>query len=358
MPRFLPCVWLLASSVALAAPQAGPAPSARLLPQSFAGWTRSSLNYEGLPPSPEVASVLQEFGLTQSAVANYGTSKSSVIVSAWQFKDATGAYGAFTYFRQPQMRAEKLGQEGASDGDHYIFWTGATVVDATFTHPASRNQADKNAALAALVALLPTAAGGASVPPSLPHYLPSAELNAASVRYAIGPAAYAKMSGTVPASDIDFNQDAEALTAQYGPTGAQETLTLVIYPTPQMAEAHLKAMQNAAQQGHGLGGLAKRSGPLLAVVSGSAPQAEAQQLLDAVHYNDYVTINHPEGYVPETVKLYRLLMGITMLVVILISAAVLLGFFLGGGRALIRMIRGKPVSSVSEEEFISLHLSN
>ncbi len=34
----------------------------------------------------------------------------------------------------------------------------------------------------------------------------------------------------------------------------------------------------------------------------------------------------------------------------------LLGFFLGGGRALYRMARGKPLSSVYEEEFIRLDL--
>jgi hypothetical protein len=36
--------------------------------------------------------------------------------------------------------------------------------------------------------------------------------------------------------------------------------------------------------------------------------------------------------------------------------SLLLGFFLGGGRALYRMARGKPVSSVYEEEFIHLDL--
>jgi MFS-type transporter involved in bile tolerance (Atg22 family) len=77
-----------------------------------------------------------------------------------------------------------------------------------------------------------------------------------------------------------------------------------------------------------------------------------------VQFNDYVTINHPEGYVPETVKLYRLLRGITMLVVILVCAALILGFFFGGGRALIRVMRGKSVSAVTEEEFISLHLGS
>jgi len=38
------------------------------------------------------------------------------------------------------------------------------------------------------------------------------------------------------------------------------------------------------------------------------------------------------------------------------SAAILLGFFLGGGRALYRMARGRPISSVYDEEFIHLDL--
>ncbi|HTV14515.1 MAG TPA: DUF6599 family protein [Acidobacteriaceae bacterium] len=352
MPRLRAAIPVLLISSALTAPAQGP--SAPLLPQSFAGWT-SKLFKDAPPPAPaDVQAVLQEDGVVQRAVRWYGSGPSDCIVRAWQFKDATGAFGAFTYFRQPQMHAESLGQEGASDGDRHLFWTGATVVDATFAHPAS----NERTALAALAGLLPKATGGASVPPSLPHYLPAADLQTSSVRYAIGPAAYAKSGGSLPATAIDFSQDAEVVTAQYGSAGAQGTLTLVMYPTPQMAEAHLKAMQSAAQQGHGIGGLAKRSGPLLTVVSGSLPAPKAQQLLDAVHDNDTVTINHPEGYVPETVKLYRLLTGITMLTVALVGGALLLGIFLGGGRALIRKLRGKPVSSVSEEEFISLHLGS
>jgi hypothetical protein len=49
-------------------------------------------------------------------------------------------------------------------------------------------------------------------------------------------------------------------------------------------------------------------------------------------------------------------MGIATLCIIGASAAILLGFFLGGGRALYRLARGKPISSVYEAEFTSLHL--
>jgi hypothetical protein len=51
-----------------------------------------------------------------------------------------------------------------------------------------------------------------------------------------------------------------------------------------------------------------------------------------------------------------LLMGIAGLVIIGSAAAILLGFFLGGGRALWRIAHGKPASSVYDEEFIHIDL--
>jgi hypothetical protein len=332
------------ASLALGAPAQNAAP---VLPQSFAGWTSVLMKDAPAAPGPEEAAVLQEFGLSQQETLVYTKGPADLIVGAWQFKDATGAYGAFTFFRQPGMHAEDLGAGGASAGEHYVFWTGATVVNATFNRPPK----DEKSALAVLAGLMPKVAGGASVPPSLPHYLPAANLDASTVRYAIGPAAYAQMGGTVPVSNIDFGLDAEAVTAQYLIAGAQTKLTLIMYPTPQIAEGHLKTMQSAMPSLE-----AKRSGPLVAVVSGTLSADKAQAFLASIHFNDAVTINHPEGYVSEGAKMYRLLFGITMLTAILVCAAVFIGLFLGGGRAMLRVMRGKTASALSEEEFISLHL--
>jgi hypothetical protein len=46
-----------------------------------------------------------------------------------------------------------------------------------------------------------------------------------------------------------------------------------------------------------------------------------------------------------------------VLILIGTAAALLLGIFLGGGRALYRMARGKPASTVYDEEFVSLDLT-
>lgn len=337
---------LFGGAVAFGAPApASVAASAPLLPQSFAGW-----NQAAAPPgnvNTVDAAILHEYGMAQSATVTYAFGSQSMTVRGWRFADATGAYGAFTFFRAPGMHAENIGREGASSGEHYLFWVGTTVIDATFAHPGS----DEKVAIAALAGEIPKVGGAAGIPPSLPHYLPAALLDGSTVKYAIGPAAYARMDGQLPASAVDFSQDTEVVSAGYGPPGADAKLTLLLYPTPQIAGAHLKAIDALAKSS---GFATKRTGPLVAIASGNA--ASAQRILGAVHFSDYVTIDHPEGYVPEGAKLYRLLLGITVFVVILMCAALLLGFFLGGGRALIRIMRGKPVSAVSEEEFISLHL--
>jgi hypothetical protein len=340
-------VVLIVASWVSALALAASAPSAALLPRSFGGWTETAT-----PPVPDAENeaVLHEYGLSQSATATYTAGSRSMGVAAWRFADATGAYGAFTFFREPNMHVLSIGHECAAVGDHYLFWSGTTVVDVNFASPSG----DEQAAIIGLARQIPQAAGTAGIPPSLPHYLPAAQLDPVTVHYVIGPAAWARLGEQLPVSVIDFSQDTEVVTARYGPFGSSGTLTLLSYPTPQIAAAHLKSIDALAQPA---GFAARRSGPIVAMVSGSPSSASAQQLLNAVHFNDYVTINHPEGYVPETVKLYRLLVGITMLVVILVSAALLLGIFLGGGRALVRLMRGKPVSAVSEEEFISLHLS-
>jgi len=79
-------------------------------------------------------------------------------------------------------------------------------------------------------------------------------------------------------------------------------------------------------------------------------------LLELVHYESDLT-SIPQPTVSEVAKTGKLLIGIAALVLIGSIAAILLGFFLGGGRALYRVARGRPVSSVYEEEFTSLNLS-
>ena len=99
----------------------------------------------------------------------------------------------------------------------------------------------------------------------------------------------------------------------------------------------------------------RRSGPLVAIVSGDAIPDESHKLLEMVHYEADLTAI-PQATETEVAKTGKLLVGIAAIVIVGSSAALLLGFFLGGGRAMYRIMRGKPASSVFDEEFIRIDL--
>jgi hypothetical protein len=367
MPRLTPRIltlfglWLVPACLPLIA-QKAPAPPA-ILPPSFAGLHLSAPPATQTGPAasaadPSHAALLREDGLLDTAQGTYSGAGAGFTVRAWRFGDATGAYAAFTAYRDPQMHRESLGVDGSSLGNRYLFWTGSTVVEATVARP----DPHALAALRELVIALPRPGGTASVPPPVRGYLPAAGLEVESVRYAIGPAGYAASGSPLPESVIDFNRDAEVITAQYTGAAGSGTLTLINYPTPQIAGNRQQAIASLIKSGVppiAVGNpalVSERIGPLVAFTSGSFTAAQAHALIRNVHLDEIMTINHPEGYVSEVSKAAKLLLGIAYLTGTLAVAAVLLALFLGGGRVMIRRMRGKPVSSMNDDDFISLKL--
>ncbi|MGI8771126.1 MAG: DUF6599 family protein [Acidobacteriaceae bacterium] len=349
---------------------AAPAP---LLPPEFAAWQlQGSLEKTTQPQTADAANagVLKEYGFTDYAGGNYSENGNSLTVRAMRFADATGAYGAYTYYRIPGMHPEDIGRGAAANGSRILFWNGATLVDAKFDHLTAMSAAE----LRELAGKLPVPNGTGNIPPSLPGYLPRKNLDITFTRYSLGPEAYMRTGGVLPPSLIDFTKSPEVLSGAYTVTQGSGLLTLIEYPTPQIAADRERAIAAYLKSGRQQGGqasapwpqplaesspnalLTRRSGLLVGITSGSLPASDAQALLDRINYEASVTWNHPQGYVPETAKAASLLLGIAALCGILAGTALILGIFLGGGRALFRRLRGKPASSLAETEFIRLDL--
>jgi len=173
----------------------------------------------------------------------------------------------------------------------------------------------------------------------------------------------------LPPELVGFDRGAEAVTANYTLRSGPATLTIIDYPTPQLAMAqeakireYIKAGNQAQptwpkplQDSDPASLEVRRSGPLVALVSGDAIPDESHKLLATVHFEVELT-SVPQPMESEVSKTSKLLLGIAAFVIIGASAAILLGFFLGGGRALYRVAHGKPASTLYEEEFISLDL--
>lgn len=343
-----------------------PAP---LLPESFAGFElQGKLDKATAPADADAtnAQVLVEDGFRDFASGTYKNNINTVTLRAMRFGDASGAYAAYTFYRIPGMAPEDIGKGGASNGDRVLFWNGATLVDAKFDHVTAMSAA----VLRELAEKVPMVGGSAAVPPALPGFLPRTDLERTHTRYSLGPEGYTRSGGVLPASLIDFSKSPELLSGAFNLRSGEGMLTIIEYPTPQIAAdreraiaAYLKSGNQAqppftaaleASNTQAL--VTRRSGPLVAVTSGGLDATDAHKLAEKVNYEASVTWNNPAGYVAETTKAARLLVGVVWFCLIACGATFLLGIFLGGGRALYRIARGKPASSMDEMEFIKLNL--
>jgi hypothetical protein len=358
-----------ASQTAPAAKAAPPPAPPALLPDSFAGWVATNPPKPLTDPAladPANTAVLKEYDFTDGMQANYKRDGETLSLRALRFHDASEAYGAYSFYRQNGWPKEEIGTGATSNHNRVLFWLGNTMVDANF----SRIGPMSGSELRELASHLPVPDGSRARAPPILSSLPKESLDGQTTHYALGPASYAGSGGVLPPDLVGFDRGAEVVTANYSLRSNPATLTIIDYPTPQMAaaqepkiRAYIKAGSQAQppwpkplQDSDQASLEVHRSGPLVAIVSGDAIPEESHKLLAMVHYEADFTSLPPPPTDSEVAKTAKLLIGIAGLVMIGVSAALLLGFFLGGGRALYRVARGKPVSTVYEEEFISLDL--
>lgn len=349
-------------------PSAPAAAPSSLLPQIFDGWVAAQPPTSIAEPAQADsanAAALKEYGLTGGMMADYKRDNETLTVKALRFADVSGAYGAYSFYRGNNWPKEEIGAGAASDHNRVLLWKGTTVVDATFSHVTPESASE----LRDLAAALPATQGTKALTPPLLFVLPKHALQPQTTHYAQGPASYVGSGGVLPPQLVGFDRDAETLTANYSLPSGPATLTLINYPTPQMAIAQEKLIGDyihagskaqppfpkPLQDSDQVSLEVRRSGPVVALVSGDAIPEESHELLESVHYeSDYVSI--PQPGMSDISKVGRFFMGVAMLIVIGAGGAILLAFFLGGGKALYRIARGKPASSVYETEFIRLDL--
>ena len=345
-----------------------PSPKA-LLPDAFDGWVTtedSKVVTDAAQVDAASAAALKEYSFNAALVANYKRGSDTLNMRALRFDDTSGAYGAYTYYRQNGWPKEDIGTGGASDHNRILFWQGTTVVDATFSRIGPMTAGE----LREIAHRLPVPTGNRAMIPPILANLPQAKIDGQTTHYAEGPAGYAGSGGALPPGLVDFDKGAEAVTADYSLTSGKATLTIIDYPTPQIAEAQetaIRAYLKAGSQAQppwpkpltdsDQASLEVRhSGPLVVVVSGDAVPDDSHRLLETVHFDASLTAV-PQPVESDVQVTSRLLMSIAVLSIIGAAAAIVLGGFLGGGRALYRMARGRPISSVYDEEFIHLDLA-
>lgn len=290
------------------------------------------------------AAMLREDGLQRFARASYG----AVPVLALQFNDVSGARAAFSAYLKDDARVVKANERAA---DALAAAGGRTVLLEQSVVLVS-DAPNAEATLTKLAPVLPKISGPRSQPPLLPTFFPRKGLLQGSIRYALGPEGYAAEGGSFAAGQLGWEKSAEAAFAQYADRRGKETLSLLMYPTPQIAGDHTRALEAKL----GPDAKVRREGELVMVAQGSFSADDAQNMVENIHLRSEVSFNKEMdlSFPTEMRKTYSLLTSIVALFAVVGLAAVLLGLFLGGGRALVRKMRGKEAAT--EAEFLSLHL--
>jgi hypothetical protein len=352
----------LAAAISIALPGSAQTmlvgPPLPLLPQHIGPWQMQDQATLGTDPSQvdaDRALQLKEDGLTRFATARYQRGTASIDVKVIQFIDSTGASAAWSFYRAvtPTLRPLpiKLGVESAASNNEILFRAENSLVVATGSHLSPSE-------LQPLAVGLPKVSGPKGMSPLLPTLLPEKGLEPTTVRYALGPTSYAKAGGMLPPEILGFDKAAEAVTANYIGRPGKGVLTLLLYPTPQIAGERgrdVTAWLNAHPSSLGTIKL-RREGPLVLLMTGSFPPEEAQRMIENIHLRSEVTWDKklaPEFHA-EVRKTASLLTSILMFSGLLMLAAIFLALFFGVGRASIRVMRGKPAAS--EPEFLALGL--
>lgn len=347
--------------------QLPPAPKA-ILPDAFDGWVETgkpALTTDPAQADAKSAAALKEYGFTYSETANYKRDDETLTMRALHFEDTSGSYGAYSFYRQNGWPKEDIGTGATSYHNRVLFWKGDTVVDSNFSQIGPMSAGE----MRQVAAKLQVPGGRSNMAPPILAFLPQTNLDHQTTHYAEGPAGYEGGGGVLPASIVAFDKGAEAVTANYSLASNPATLTIIMYPTPQIAEGQEAVIRKYIQAGSQAQPAwpkplvdsdqasleVRRSGLLVVLVSGDAIPDESHRLIEMVHYEANLT-RIPQPTESEVAKTSKLLLGIATIVIIGSIAAILLGFFLGGGRAIWRVAHGKPASSVYDAEFIHLDL--
>ena len=357
--------YLCAFALFVAASAAGH-PQSQLLPDRFSTWQSSQdppavtwpRGPEGakIDSHPEYTQILVESGVVRAEERSYRNNSGEIAVRVFKLRDPSSAYEVYTSRLKPGMLPTRIGQVAAFNKDHVLIQLGNLVLEST----ANASRDDLNA----LVWAVEAASGKAPLPP-IPNYLPKEGRVPGSERYALGPLAFrsaaADLSRTEFAAlsdEVGFASGAETMFAQYQNPNQDAVLLLIEYPTPQLAEQHLRhlevALSAAAKQS---GTTIRRKASLLSVVLNPSSTSFGDALQSAVKYETQVTWNEPHQSIsdPPMLSVVGKIIIITMLSMVV---AVVLGVAFGGVRVLAKtFFPGRFFDRPEQMEVLQLGLS-
>ncbi len=349
-----------------------------VLPPNVGTWTASGSTTQ--VPAQQIeqlandrANILREYGITSGERRDYTSGNDKITVTLYRMVDPSAAFGAFTFFRDPDMALPApitAASYAAGKRGRELLVVGNLVLDV--------NSGKAQMAPADLNALAKSAAAQADRRPYPPiaTFLPHEGLIPGSERYVLGPLALAQVFPAAPVNQADwagFGSSAEAVVGSYRlsdkPSGGQRpaegVLLLILYPTQQLAADRYNELGKSFALNVDPE-LAKgkpvvfgtRASALIALLSGVQSREKAAELLNQVHYTSEVTWNEPtQNFTDPSIS--NIVVGAIVDTggIMLLALAASLGF--GGFRLLAKFVApGKIFDRNTDVEILQLGINS
>jgi hypothetical protein len=285
-----------------------------LLPQALGEFVRKSAE----PIAPQDPALAEELGFEEAEKAVYETPDGRRLeIAATRYYDDTGAYAAFLWFKPEQGQWIEHGRRAWKGPESTLIQIGNYLVETFGDAPLDED-------LELMLGYMPKIR--VTVDPPVLAYRPADGERTETARHVLGPTGLERVAPEVPPSAAGFHFGAEGHYAEYDTDSGPLRMLLLSYPTPDMARVQ-------ADELYKLGNVvAKRTGPLVAVVVAPPSADAAQRLLARVRYEAEVTLDYKEPVRHDDP--YLLLMDIIYLCGVLISLSIVGGLLVAGGRRL------------------------
>jgi hypothetical protein len=282
-------------------------------------------------PAVQDRPLWDEYGLEEAETARYSDGARQFEGTAYRLKDPTSAFAAFESIRPAGSQPSKLTDAAAETGDGVLFVFGNYLFEFQGWKPQLNE-------LAGLLGQLPKL-DQSPVPNS---YLPSRGLVANSERYILGPEGLDRFEPGLPPSVAAFSMGAEGQLAQYETGAGRVQMAVFSYPTPQIARQRLEVFQKLS------GAMAKRAGPLVAVILAPRDPNAAERLLSYVTYRATITVDERVPTGRDNVG--DLMVNIFILVGIILAITIPAGVVVGVLRHLGWGTSGDPMTLLHLED--------
>jgi len=277
----------------------------------------------------EDESLYQEFGFISAEQAQYTAPDKNpgkrFTATAWRLRDSTGALAFFEARRPDSATPAKFSAVSAKTPEGALFAYGNYVFQVSGDVP---EQKDLELLFAGLTQL-----DNAPLP-ALAGYLPQQGLIPNSERYVLGPASLARFEPRIAPSLAAFHLGTEGQLGRYRTPKGDLSLAIFSYPTPNIAREREQEFTKLA------GTIAKRSGPLVAVILQPPDPDAAERVLARVQYGGNLTLNEKVP-VNQGLLMYKLFLNVFVLAGVLGALSIIVGIGFGGFRVLRRKF-GKP----------------